>query len=99
MAMLFFAKRESSGQRLTDINAKAIDDFYYQNLDFDVAAPDTMRFLKILDRLTVVLGDGKRRPLKGHEAFHIVLLVDSLMDDYVQSWEDKLPKALDKFMA
>jgi hypothetical protein len=99
MTMLFFAKRQSGGERLTDINAKAIDDFYYQNLDFDAAAPNAVRFTNILDKLTMLLGDGKRRPLKGHEVFHVVLLMDSLIDDYTKSWEDRLAGAFDRFMA
>jgi len=98
MTMLFFAKRESKGERLTDVNAKAIDDFYYQHLDFDPGSADASRFMGILDKLTMLLGDGKRRPLKGHEAFHLVLLMDSLLEDYTKSWEDKLPGAFDRFM-
>lgn len=98
MVMLYFARRESGGERLTDINAKAIDDFYYEHLDFDGSSPEAHRFLFILDKLTALLGDGKRRPLKGHEAFHLVLLMDSLLDEYTRSWEDKLPAALDQFL-
>jgi HNH endonuclease len=49
----------------------------------------------VLNRL---LGNGKRPRLKAHDAIHLVLLVDSLWDDYTRSWESKLPGALDKFM-
>jgi len=35
----------------------------------------------------------------GHEAISLVLLVDSLWDDYTKSWDDKLAVAFDAFQA
>jgi hypothetical protein len=37
--------------------------------------------------------------LKGHDAIHLVLLVDSLWEDYAPNWEDKLSGALDHFLS
>jgi hypothetical protein len=99
IAMLFFAKRETGGERLTDINARAIDDFYYRHLDFDGASEGASRLIGVLDRLTQILGEGKGRPLKGHETIHLVLLVDSLLDEYTRSWEARFAQAFDTFMA
>lgn len=98
IAILYFARREANGERLTDVNAKAIDDFYYRHLDFDDSSGEAQRLEGILDKLTELLGDRKRRSLKAHEAIHLVLLVDSLWDDYTRSWEGTLAPAFDQFM-
>lgn len=97
IAMLFFTRRQSDGERFCDINSRAIDDFYYENLGFDACSPDAQRLPKVLDRLTQLFGDQKRKKIQGHEAIHLVLLVDALMDDYTSSWEAGLAKAFDKF--
>lgn len=96
IAMLFFEKRSDRGW--TDISTRAIDDFYYRNLDFDISSPYVKRFEAVLDQVVKILGDGKRRKFKGHEAIHLVLLVDSLLDDYTRSWQDHFAAAFDKFM-
>lgn len=41
--------------------------------------------------------NGGERHGKGHEAIHLVLLVDTLMDEYARSWESGLAVAYDKF--
>lgn len=95
MAMLLIARRESHG--FTDISTRAVDDFYYRHLDFDPSSEIAARFGRILEALVLSLGDRKRRPLKGHEAIHLMLLVDSLLDDYGPSWKDRLAAAFDQF--
>jgi hypothetical protein len=97
LAMLYSVRRTGGADRFCDINSRAIDDFYYRHLDYDLKSPETERFRGILDRLTQLLGDKKRKTLQGHEALHLVLLVDSLLDDYTRGWEDNLPRAFDKF--
>jgi len=99
IAMLFFSRRERGYASLTDINAGAIDDFYYSHIDFDHASPDAERLTAILDKLNTLLGTGSRPKLRGHDAFHLVLLVDTLWDDYTRSWEATLSGALDRFLA
>ncbi len=97
VAMLYLTKRWSGGERLCDINAQAIDDFYYENLGFDEDSPDASRLFEILDKVTGLLRDQKRKKLLGHEAMHLVLLVDSVWDDYTRSWEANLADAFDSF--
>lgn len=94
-AMLYTSRKETG--RLCDINADAIDAFYHKHLDFDAAAPGAKRIGQILDLLTQLLGDGKRNKVRGHEMFGLLLLVNSLLDDYTRSWTNDLAKALDTF--
>jgi 5-methylcytosine-specific restriction endonuclease McrA len=93
--ILYFSRKENG--RLSDTNAPAIDAFYHKNLDFDAMSSDAKRVWQILDLLTQLLGDGKRKKVRGHEMFGLVLLVDSLLDDYTKSWTTDFAKAFDKF--
>jgi hypothetical protein len=95
VAMLLFTKRATGA--LQDINAASIDDFYYENLGFDANSENASRLHEILDRLTVLLHDKKRAKIIGHEAIHLVLLVDALLDDYTRSWENSFALAFDTF--
>jgi hypothetical protein len=52
-----------------------------KNLDFDANSADAKRFSQILNTLTYLLGDGKRKKIRGHEAIGLALFVDSLWDD------------------
>jgi hypothetical protein len=97
VAMLLLTKRSEG--RFCDINAEAIDDFYYEHLGFDADAADARRLFSILDKLTVLLSDQKRPKIIGHEAMHLVLLVDTLLDDYTRSWEKPFAWAFDSFRA
>jgi len=95
MVMLYRTRSETG--RLCDINKDAIDSFYHKQLDFDLNSPETKRFATILDVLTQRLGDGKRKKIIAHEAMGLILLVDSLLDDYTKSWVDGLAAAFDNF--
>jgi len=95
IAMLLFTKRATGG--LQDINAASIDDFYYESLGFDANSENARRLHEILDRLTLLLQDKKRKKIIGHEAIHLVLLVESLLDDYRRSWEGDFAAAFDGF--
>jgi hypothetical protein len=97
IAALFFARRHDNG-KFIDISSRSVDDVYYANLDFDIQSDVSKRFVSVLDKLDQLLGNGKRPALKGHDAIHLVLLVDALWDDYTRSWEDRLPDALDAFL-
>lgn len=96
LAMLLVSRYET--RSFTDLSTKSIDDFYYRHLEFDTASPVASRLWKILDILLEAFRDRKRRPLKGHEAIHLTLLVDSLLDEYVASWKEKLAPAFDEFI-
>jgi hypothetical protein len=96
IAILLMTRRTEG--RFTDTNAEAIDDFYYENLAFNAESADARRLVDILDKLTSLLHDHQHRPkIIGHEAIHLVLLVDSLLDDYTRSWESRFAASFDHF--
>jgi 5-methylcytosine-specific restriction endonuclease McrA len=97
LAMLFLKRQEGGDVTFCDTNAQAIDDFYYEHLGFDGSSPGAMRLTRILDKLTELLRDKKRAKIIGHEAIHLVLLLDSLLDDYTRSWEATFSAAFDTF--
>ena len=98
IAILFLERRRRGPGYFTEINARAIDDYYYTHLDFDSNTPECNRLRSILDKLDSLLGDGKRK-LVAHNAIHLVLLLDSIWDDYTRSWEATLASAQDEFSA
>ena len=98
IAMLFLSRRINGTDQFPNINATAIDDYYYENLDFDGDSRDCQRLREILGKLDDLLGDEKRPKMKGHEAIHLVLLLDSLWDDYLRSWESRLQEAHGNFL-
>jgi hypothetical protein len=96
LAMLYFGKRGREAS-FCDINAEAIDDFYYENLAFNSDSQDALRLFEVLDKITRLLRDQKRPKIIGHEAIHLVLFVDALVDDYTHSWEARFAFAFDDF--
>lgn len=94
--VMLYMTRRSTG-RYCDINAEAIDAYYHKHLDFDLHSADTKRFSLILDNLTSLLGDGKRKKIRGHEAIGLVLIMDSLMDEYTNTWKKDFASAFDHF--
>ena len=97
ITMLYLEFRKGGSDKFRDINAQALDDFYYTNLDFEASKTGTQRLRDILTKLDDLLGDGKRPALCNHDAIHLVMLTDSLWDDYTRGWESTLPDAVDKF--
>ena len=97
IAMLLMERRDKGQDFFSDISARAVDDYYYRNLDFDANSSDPKRLREILNKLTELFGDGKRPKLRAHNTIHLVLLLDSIWDDYVRSWEGGLTAAQDKF--
>jgi 5-methylcytosine-specific restriction endonuclease McrA len=97
VSMLFLTRRWSGD--LSDINSEALNDFYYENLDFDSSGVDAKRLVTILDKIDELIDPKKLPKLHGHDAIHLILLVDSLWDDYAPDWEGRLARALDKFQA
>lgn len=95
IAMLFLTHRKSGA--FCDINAQAIDDYYYENLDFDAESELAHRLNEVLDKINLLLRDHNGPRIVGHEAIHLVLLVDTLMDGYTRSWEAKLGPSFDHF--
>lgn len=97
VAMLYLTRQQNGDNTFCDINAEAIDDFYYENLGFDSGSTPAARLTLILDKITDLLRDQKRPKIIGHEAIHLLLLVDSLLDDYTRSWESRFAAAFDDF--
>lgn len=95
IGMLFF--EGSTKGRWLDTGTKPIDDYYYQNLDFDIHSSKVSRLSNILDLIVNLFSNYKGPKLKGHEAIHLVLLIDSLLDDYTKSWQDNFIVSFDEF--
>lgn len=97
MIMLFATYREDG--RFCDINRQAVDSYYVKHMDFDNNSPLAKEFLAALSTATELLGDGKRPLLVGHQAIHLVLLVDTLLDpQYVpKSWQTTFADSFDRF--
>jgi hypothetical protein len=95
---MLFLEEATKGHWL-DIGTAPIDDYYYHNLGFEITSPKVVKFSKMLD-LAVELFEGyKGQKLKSHEAIHISLLLDSLIDDYTKSWQSSFITAFDNFRA
>jgi len=94
--VMLYLTRLSTGH-LCDTNRDAIDTFYHKRLSFDANAPEVKRIGSILTLLTDLLKDGKRKRVIGHEAIGLVLLIDSLLDDYTPSWRHRFAAAFDEF--
>lgn len=97
ISMLYLTRKSSKTGGFCDTGALAIDDFYYENLGFDSDSSDAQRLISVLDKITWLLRDQKRPKILGHEAIHLVLLVDALLDDYTSAWEPKFAAAFDHF--
>ena len=84
-------------QRFVDLKNKFIDDFYRLHIDFDREEDRAKRFCKILKIIEEVY-QGKNLPrLEAHLAHHLVVFVDSIMDNYTPNWKEGLGGALEKF--
>ena len=94
-AMLFFEYTSSGGY--IDLGTKAIDDYYYKNLDFDIKSDKVKEFVKTLDKLVELFKGYKGRMIKQQEAMHLVLLVHTLLIDYVRGWESGFVIAFEQF--
>lgn len=80
-----------------DIKSQAIDDYYYKNLGKDIEGDDVVRLRQVLD-LAVHLLNGLNGPrLKGHEAIHLVLLLDTLKDGYTYVWRQHFVSTFERF--
>lgn len=97
IGMLIFEKRANGN--FVEIGSQQVDEYYYRNLSFDINSPEVSRFSKILDLLADIFSGYKGQKLRVHEAIHVVLLVESLFDDYTRSWQDKFINAFDNFRA
>ena len=95
---LLLAQIRGIDASLPDINATAIDDLYYENLDFEHDGTESRRIWGVLDLLHRLLRDGERPRLRGHDAIHAALLVNRLQDDFTPAWQGEFASALDVFL-
>ena len=82
LGMLFF-ENATEGNWM-DIGTQAIDDYYYQNLGFKVNQPKVFKFQKLLDTAVEIFAGYNGKKLKVHEAIHVLLLINSLLNDYTK---------------
>ena len=97
ISVLFLERKRKGRGYFSDINAAAIDNYYYTHLDFDPSTPECERLRKILDFLNDRLGNWNGPKLQAHNAIQLVLFLDSIWDDYTRSWEDNLAYAQKEF--
>lgn len=95
--MLFMERWSKGADSFLDINNKRIDEFYYEHIDFDKASAEAKRFERVIQKAYETLFRPKARLFKPYEALHLLLLIDSLLDNYAPSWEGKLFDAIEKF--
>jgi len=96
MAMLFLNRHRGAGT-ICDITGQAIDDFYYENIDFDASSVHAKRFAEALDCLTRLLSAQRGPKLRPHEAIDLLLLTDKLLEDYVPTWQPNFAEAFQTF--
>lgn len=95
ICMLYFEK--ASQGNWIDIGTQQVDDYYYRNLGFNINDPQVARLSKVLDHAVRLYASQTAPKLQGYEAIHIVLLLDSLRDEYETSWESRFMTAYDSF--
>lgn len=99
LLVLFLAQKDRGRDYFVQTKSDALNDAYRQYAGLDIQSQNVLRFRSILDKLLGVFGDGKRPPLKGHDAIHLILFVDMLMEGYAPKWSDSIVVAFDKFAA
>ena len=81
-----------------DLNSGSIDNFYRLSIDFDKQGDRAKRFRKILKIIEEVYQGENLPRLEAHLAHHLVVFVDSIMDNYTPNWKKGLGEALEEFI-
>lgn len=77
--------------KFVDIKSSNLDDFYHAQVGFDQGSPEATTFRKICDTLNESFSS---TCLVGHYVIHLILLIDSLLDEYVEdTWTHKIVKS------
>jgi len=98
LAMLFVEQRKNGAWRLPDISNQALNEHYYDNLDFDPTSEVAVQFVEVLNTLEKIF-EGQNLPkLRAHDAMHAMMLVDELRRDYAPGWKNNFAEALSKFL-
>ena len=91
--MLFWTVRKEN--KFCDIKSINIDEFYHSQVGFDDNSDEARRFESICTKLYESM-HGKPR-VAGHYLIYLFLLVDSLLNEYVQGWESHMAVKLNEF--
>lgn len=91
--MLFWMVRRE--KKFGNIKSSNIDEFYHSQVGFDDKSKEAQRFDTICKKLYEALRDKPHWP--GHYIIHLVLLCDSMLDDYAPGWEPRLADKLHEF--
>lgn len=97
IAILYLERCKNGVDHISDATRTTIDDYYDTQLDFDAQSDESQRLLHIIDKLNVLLTNWKGPRLLAHNAIHLVLFLDSILDDYTPLWEEHFLDALGKF--
>lgn len=95
ICMLMFERSETGN--FIDIGTTDIDDYYYRHLDFKLDDPRVQHLTRVLDKAVEIFANQMAPKFRGHEAIHIVLLIDSLLREYSDSWISRFHAAYDDF--
>lgn len=95
MGMLYF--NDATKGNWLNLGTQPIDDYYYENLSFDVYSDRVMDFSKNLQLVFDLFAGYNGPKLKVHEAIHIFLLVKDLSESYTPSWHAKFVEAFEEF--
>ncbi|GMO21616.1 MAG: hypothetical protein Ta2B_00450 [Termitinemataceae bacterium] len=95
IGMLYF--EQTLNNRWPDVGTSSVDDYYYENLDFDYKSFAVQKFKNVLDKLVDIFMGYKGKQIKQAEAMHLVLFVHTLISEYVPGWEGNFIKAFDHF--
>ena len=80
-----------------DVNSRALDSFYLRSVgNFSDSCQIATRFKKNIGTICDIF-PSNIPTLAGHEAIHLVLLVNSLSGGYAPGWEKKLPDVFSQF--
>lgn len=89
--------REGDGMRLDATNAKALDDFYYQQVGFREDCDDAKRVRALFDDVSDALERYEGAPLDDIEWVHLFVLWQRLQRGYANSWKPEMANMLRKF--
>lgn len=97
LLMLYLKQQENGPNHFAPIKSKSLDGYYREQVGLSLESAELREFHKILEKLAHLFGDGKRPPLKGHDAIHLILFVDMLIKHYAPVWERGIVHAFEDF--
>lgn len=97
IAILYFERHKNGSSHISDVTRTKIDEYYDTQLAFDASSNECQRLLQIVEKLNNLLTSWKGPKLLAHNAIHLVLFLDSLLDHYNDAWEAEFLTALGKF--